>query len=275
MLRESDCGRIRSPAQSRPTEPLPPEADVRAVGGAFAWPGRLLRLGGAAVGAGLLSYGAYSAVTWARYGDLDPDRHPRDELLESFIPHPEVDEYHHLKVHAPAPTTFAAAKDLDLQASPIAKGIFRLREIPARLRGEPPPPAGPRGIVDQTLSLGWGVLAEVQDREIVIGAYTQPWHEQVTFHSLPPEEFAAFDEPGYAKIAWTLSAEPIGPDDSILVTRTRVTTTDPEARRLFRRYWAPMSAGIILIRYAGLPIVKRDAERRARRAAEESDAFSR
>ena len=80
---------------------------------------------------------------------------------------------------------------------------------------------------------------------------------------------------GTRRSPWTLCAEPIGPDDSIFVTRTRVTTTDSEARRLFRRYWAPMSAGIILIRYAGLPIVKRDAERRARRAAEESDAFSR
>jgi hypothetical protein len=35
----------------------------------------------------------------------------------------------------------------------------------------------------------------------------------------------------------------------------------------FRRYWAPMSAGIILIRYAGLPLVKKEAERRARQAA--------
>jgi hypothetical protein len=275
MPRERDSRLIRPPAHSRPPTPLPTEADVRAVGGAFVWPGRLLRLGGAAAGAGLLSYGAYSAVTWARYGDVDPDRHPRDELLESFIPHPEVDEYHHVNVQAPAPITFAAAKDLDLQASPIARGVFRLREIPARLRGEPLPPAGPRGIVDQTLYLGWGVLAEVPEREIVIGAYTQPWHEHVTFHSLPPEEFAAFDEPGYAKIAWTLCAEPIGSGDSIFVTRTRVTTTDLEARRLFRRYWAPMSAGIILIRYGGLAVVKRDAERRARRASEESDALSR
>ena len=144
---------------------------------------------------------------------------------------------------------------MDLQASPVAKAIFRLREIPARLRGEPFPPPGPRGIVEQTLALGWGVLAEVPDREIVIGAYTRPWHQQVTFHSLPPEEFAAFDEPGYARIAWTLGAESVGPNDSIFVTRTRVATTDPDSRRLFRLYWAPMSAGIIVIRYTGLPMV--------------------
>jgi hypothetical protein len=83
----------------------------------------------------------------------------------------------------------------------------------------------------------------------------------VTFHPLPPEEFAGFDEPGYVKIVYTLAAEPLGPGRSRFVTRTRVVTTDPEARRRFRRYWAPMSAGILLIRYLSLPMVKREAER--------------
>ena len=230
-------------------------------------PMRLLGYGGAAAGgAGLLSYGAYSAVTWARYGHTHPERRPRDQLLDRFLPDPEVDEYHHFTVNAPAPITFAAAKDMDLQAPPVAKAIFWLRAIPTLLRGEPFRPQGPRGIVQETLALGFGVLAEVPVREIVVGAYTQPWHQHVTFHSLPPEQFAAFHQLGYVKIAWTLAAEPLGPNRSRFVTRTRVTTTDPESRRRFRRYWAPMSAGIILIRYASLPMVKREAERRTRRA---------
>ena len=114
--------------------------------------------------------------------------------------------------------------------------------------------------------MGWGVLAEVPDREIVIGAYTQPWHQHVTFRPLPPQEFASFREPGYVKIVWTLAAEPAGPGESVFITRTRVTATDPESRKKFRRYWAPMSAGIILIRYAGLPLVREQAERQARQA---------
>ena len=112
------------------------------------------------------------------------------------------------------------------------------------------------------------MLAEEPDREIVIGAYTQPWHEQVTFHPLPPEQFAGFNQPGYVKIAWTLGAEPLGPNRSRLVTRTRAVATDPEARKRFRRYWSPMSAGIILIRYAGLPLMRKEAERRAAHAGQ-------
>jgi len=179
-----------------------------------------------------------------------------------------VDEYHQVEVRASAAVTLAAAKETDLQASPIARAIFWLRAVPALLRGEPFRPQGSRGIVAETLGLGWGVLAEEPDREIVIGAYTQPWHEQVTFHPLPPEQFAGFNQPGYVKIAWTLGAEPLGPNRSRLVTRTRAVATDPQARKRFRRYWAPMSAGIILIRYAGLPLIRKEAERRAARAGE-------
>jgi hypothetical protein len=225
---------------------------------------RLLGYGAAATGAGMLAYGAWSALAWARYGHVDPKHHPTDQLLDRFIPNPEVDEYHQLTVNAPAPVTFAVAKTMDLQASPMVRGIFWLRAVPAMLCGQPARPRGPRGLLEETLALGFGVLAEIPDREIVVGTYTQPWHQQVTFQPLPPQEFAVFKEPGYVKIVYTLGAEPLGLDRSRFVTRTRVVTTDPEARRRFRRYWAPMSAGILLIRYVSLPMVKREAERRAR-----------
>jgi hypothetical protein len=225
---------------------------------------RWLGYGAGAVGAGLVGFAGYAGTTWAKYGRVHPDRHPRDELLDRFLPKPEVDEYHRVLVRAPASITFSAATSMDIQASPLVKGIFWLRAIPATLRGEPFRPEGSKGIIEETSKMGWGVLAEMPDREIVVGAYTQPWHEDVTFHTLPPDEFAGFDEPGYVKIVWTLGAEPIDSGRSAFVSRTRVATTDPEARRKFRLYWAPMSAGIILIRYAGLPLVKRHAERQAR-----------
>jgi hypothetical protein len=216
-----------------------------------------------------VAYGAWTAAAWARYGHTRPEQHPPDELLDRFIPDPEVDEYHQLTVDAPAPITFAVAKVMDLQASPIVKGIFWLRAVPAMLGGQPVRPQGPRGLLEETLALGFGVLAEIPDQEVVVGTYTQPWHQQVIFHPLPPQEFAGFDAPGFVKIVYTLAAEPLGPGRSRFVTRTRVVTTDAEARRRFRRYWAPMSAGILLIRYLSLPMVKREAERRTRRASGE------
>jgi hypothetical protein len=113
-------------------------------------------------------------------------------------------------------------------------------------------------------AIGWGVLAEIHGREIVMGAVTQPWMADVVFRPLPPEEFAAFDEPDFVKIAWTLRADPLGAAESIFRTETRVVTTDARARAKFRRYWAFASPGIILIRWASLRPLKTEAERRFR-----------
>jgi hypothetical protein len=138
--------------------------------------------------------------------------------------------------------------------------IFAIRTLPSRLRGAPP--RAPASLLEETLALGWRVLAEVPDRGIVVGAVTQPWRAEVHFRGLDPEAFAGFAEPGYAKIAWTLESTPLGPRSSKFRTETRVSTTDPRSRALFRRYWAALSPAILLIRRESLKLVKADAERR-------------
>ena len=87
------------------------------------------------------------------------------------------------------------------------------------------------------------------------------------FRALPPDEFAAFNAPGFAKIAWTIRAEPTGPETSRFYTETRVATTDAEARKRFRRYWTMVSPGVRLIRRESLRLVRADAERRHRAQA--------
>jgi hypothetical protein len=66
------------------------------------------------------------------------------------------------------------------------------------------------------------------------------------------------------KIAWTLRADPISRSQSIFRTETRAVATDAAARRKFRRYWAVLSPGIILIRRASLKPLKAAAEHAAR-----------
>ena len=44
----------------------------------------------------------------------------------------------------------------------------------------------PRGLLAATLALGWGVLAEVADREIVVGAVTKPWEPNVDVPCVTP-----------------------------------------------------------------------------------------
>ena len=165
-------------------------------------------------------------------------------------------------VAAPVETTYAAARAMDLMDSVAIRAIFRGREL---LMGATATEARkPQPLIDEVLGLGWGVLAQDPGRELVLGAVTQPWEPEVRFRSLPPDEFAAFDAPGFAKIAFTIRAESLGPATSRFYTETRVATTDPEARRRFRRYWTMVSPGVRLIRRETLRLVRSEAERRYR-----------
>lgn len=215
------------------------------------------------LGAAAVGYAAWVAGTWYRYGHdggtADGDGAGGRDLLDRFMPSWEVAERHAVEIDAPADATWDAARRLDLNRSPLIRAIFALRSVPARLRGFVPEPEA-RSLLEETQALGWRVLAETPGRAVVLGAVARAWEADVEFRGLAPDEFIAFDEPGYVKIAWTLEAEPLGPGRSRFVTRTRVTTTDAAARERFRRYWAVVSPGVRLIRRASLPLVKRDAE---------------
>lgn len=220
------------------------------------------RVMGVGAGAAALLGLSYMGITWYRYGKVK--RHgPRDPLVDSFMPKYEVREVHETGVSAPAEVTYAAAKELDLHRSTIVRAVFTGREL--LLGGERPQREQRSGFLKEILELGWQVLVEEPDRELVVGAVTQPWIAGVEFRGVPPEEFAGFSEPGYAKIVWSIAVDPIDARTSVFRTETRILTTDRDSRARFRRYWSVFSAGVLLIRYETLRLVKQDAERRAER----------
>jgi hypothetical protein len=213
------------------------------------------------------SYATYAGVTWLRYGKPCRARgKDADPLLDMFMSKYEVADRHSIRVAAPAELALAAASNVDLESCPIIRGIFKGR---AWILGSK---AGnterPRGVLAQTKSLGWGVLAEKPGREIVMGAVTKPWEADPVFRAVRPEEFAAFQDPEFVKIVWTLRADPAENGESILRTETRAVATDAKARRMFRRYWSFLSPGIIAIRRVMLPAAKAEAENRWRSVRE-------
>lgn len=222
-------------------------------------------LGGAAalLGVAAASYTGFAATTWMRYGrTASPAADEADPLLDIFMPIYDIAERHHVKVAAPADVTFGALMDMDLEDSTLIRAIFKGREL--LMGAEPDAKATASSLVETTKKLGWVVLAEVPGHEIVMGAVTRPWEADVTFRGIPAEHFAAFDEPDYVKIVWTLRADGVSPMRSIARTETRAVATDAPARRKFRWYWARFSPGIILIREMSLCLVRKEAERRVR-----------
>jgi hypothetical protein len=214
----------------------------------------------AGIGITVASYGAYAATAWLRYGYPQPANGEVDELLDRFMAKYEVVDRHKIRIAAPTEVALNAAAAIDINDSRLIRAIFKAREL--ILLSKPDNPIRPLGLVDQMHSLGWGTLAELPGRELVMGGVTKPWEANPVFRAVPPESFATFHEPGYVKIIWTLRADPTGNDGCVFRTETRAVTTDAESRRKFRRYWSFLSPGIILIRRTMLPIVKRQAERR-------------
>jgi hypothetical protein len=209
------------------------------------------------------AYGVCVGLTWLSYGRrLSLKTEEADELLDRFMSEYHVAERHSIFVQAPAEVTLAAAYEMDFDNSRVVRTIFKAREL--LLHGQSAGNELPRGLVAKTKALGWGVLAEVPGREIVMGAVTQPWVANTKFGALAPEQFASFQDPEYVKIAWTLRADPVTATTSIFRTETRVVACGAVSKSKFRKYWAFLSPGIVLIRRAMLGPLRRDAELRAR-----------
>jgi hypothetical protein len=209
----------------------------------------------------IAAYASYVGFTWCRYGQTTRiAKNAKDNLLDEVLPVYEVAEHQQIRVAASADRTFRVACNLRLFNSRFVRAIFRTREFVLGGTSQDNNPEE-RGLLDQATAWGWSMLAEQSGHEIVFGAITQPWVANPVFRGLSSAEFQKFQEPGFVKIAWTLRTDPLASESSIASTETRVASTDAAARAKFRRYWAFLSPGIILIRLLALRRVRTEAER--------------
>ena len=208
-----------------------------------------------------IGWAVWFGVAWVSYGHAAPQ--PGGSLVDQVMPDYDVAERHEVTVAAPAEVTYAAALDVDLERAAVIHAVFAGR----RLLLPHTDAAAAQLTLAQLESIGWARLAETRGREVVFGAVTQPWRGDVRFEPLPCDSFVAFARPGYVKIVWTLAVDSLGPARSRFRTETRVIATDAGSRAQFRRYWAALSPGIVLIRWQAIHLVRADAQRRWRAAS--------
>ncbi len=169
--------------------------------------------------------------------------------IDRFAPKYDVAERHHTDIRAPAERVYAAVRSLELGRSPIIRALFRLRRMPEKCL-----------TLDGLLKSGFIFLAEVPDREVVLGLVGRFWKPSGELQALDAEGFRAFDESGYAKAVWNFSLEPLAAGMTRLTTETRVICLDPTSRRAFRLYWLFVRPFSGLVRREVLRVVKRSAE---------------
>jgi hypothetical protein len=175
--------------------------------------------------------------------------------LDAFLP-----EWHFHEVH-----------ERTMATSP-ARAMQAIRVVPARevrffrlltaLRGfgprlDPGGIAEPRSILDGALKRGFLKLAEEPDRELVLGTIGQFWRLAGTRAPVGgPEEFLAFDRPGYAKAAINFLLRETGDGRTSVTTETRILGTDAAAKRRFGAYWTVIHPGSALIRRSWLAAIE-------------------
>jgi uncharacterized protein YndB with AHSA1/START domain len=189
--------------------------------------------------------------TWTLLRDhLEAEGHA-ESVLDRYLPEFDVRERHSRLLDADVGAVRAAIGQTDLTDIPVVRALLLLRALPARLRarlgGHATPVPPPFTLADMTRA-GWTPLATGPE-EVAFGTLTHPWRiGNEAPLPIDRQSFAAFSTPGYAKVAFSIRADPDGGHRTRVTTETRVATTDPRSRRLFAAYWVVIGPVSSLIR---------------------------
>lgn len=183
--------------------------------------------------------------------------------LDALLPRYDFSERHARVIGREPRAVYDAFRALTLRELPVSWLLFAVRSLPARLagrRGLPSRSGVP--LLDQFLGLGFVLLVDVPGEELAAGGIGQMWRRGGrTVIPSGREEFVAFAEPGFVKVALTFRFIGQGDGTTLAETETRVAATDPTARRGFGRYWWLIRGFSGLIRRDWLRTVARPAER--------------
>jgi hypothetical protein len=175
--------------------------------------------------------------------------------LDAFLP-----EWHFHEVHD---RTMAATPARVMQAiRGVTAREIRFFRLLIALRGfgrkrDPDGDAAQRPILEGALKRGFLKLAEDGDRELVLGTVGRFWSMGEARASVAgPEEFLAFDRPGYAKAAINFLLREAGDGQTSVSTETRILGLDAAAKRKFGAYWSVIHPGSALIRRSWLAAIE-------------------
>jgi hypothetical protein len=183
--------------------------------------------------------------------------------LDKALPSADYSAAVEARVSAAPERAFEAALAVPIREMPLASALLAIRSIPGAVKRRRAPGLGSRrpfleGLLREP---GFFVLNEPDGSYAAFGYVGRPWKLASEGRALESAvDFAAFDEPGYAKVVMDLAARPQA-SGSVLRTETRIHLTDERARRAFGRYWRLVRVGSDLVRRDWFHAARRRAER--------------
>ena len=192
-------------------------------------------------------------------------------LIDRYLRCFDVTQVCQTTIRAVPSEVYEAMLGTDLR-DPVVNALFALRELPQRISRRlhrEAPPLAPPAVTFGDIAAGpiWVRLAEEPGVELVVGSVGRFWQKDYGRRPVTADQFAAFQEPGFAKVALSLTVLPATADLTILRYEARTATTDAATRRTFRRYWRVILPGVALVMRRALHRIKTQAERYAGSAA--------
>jgi hypothetical protein len=172
-------------------------------------------------------------------------------LLDQVMPEFDVHEVHSLWVPAEPAAAYEAVRAVSAREVRLFGPLMLLRTFGRsnRVFGSRAP------LLGEMVNAGFLPLGERPGEELVVGAVGRFW-SPFGNKPRPVEDFAGFDEPGFAKAALNFRVAAEG-EGSRITTETRIAGTDSEATRKFRRYWLLIAVGSAAIRRSWLKAIRR------------------
>lgn len=167
--------------------------------------------------------------------------------LDLLMPQWDQHEVHRRRLAASPQKVWDALWNLRVRELAVTTALMRLRGGPSVWRSGVAPDNGDARVMD---SMAPRLLIAAEPHEMVlvqVARYAAMHPTTPEAREWTAEEFAAYAEPGWSKVAMNFRfvAEDGGTE---LITETRVLSTDPATRRTFAAYWLAIRLGSGLIR---------------------------
>jgi hypothetical protein len=162
------------------------------------------------------------------------------QALDVLIPAPGLREYDSVELALPIDEAWNIIRHSDLADAPLIRSLFALRTLPSRVLHRAHEPFSVRidDIVSTNERPGFAVLVDDPPHTVAVAAIGKVWEPNIEFvHVGSASEFAEFTEPGYVRVAWSLSLTPLDDRVTNLGIEVRVDATDAQSWRHFRQYF--------------------------------------
>ncbi|MBN1610049.1 MAG: hypothetical protein JW940_25710, partial [Polyangiaceae bacterium] len=181
--------------------------------------------------------------------------------VDDFLPQYQFAQYHEARTRAPRSRVLEAVRQVSLADMPAAVVLLRLRALASGHLSAPPVDTTPLLEVTQSSGAGFLPLDVSNGGELVLGMVGRPWVDEPPPRVRTAEQFLAFASPGHVRVAFDFRIVEEGDGVVRVSTETRILGNDPEARRVFARYWRLIYPGSAIIRRVWLDAIVARAER--------------